>query len=121
MYDHVEDGVFTLTMHPQVTGQPPRLRYLEALVGYMRAKPNVEFATLDDIVARFRVMSFSYVRGRDANQPCEMAPQSVARPEDMWISPESPVRCSESGRIPSIKPHIRVHMTTIRFCNRISV
>ena len=53
MYDHVEDGVFTLTTHPQVIGQPPRLRYLEALVGHLREKPGVEFAHLDEVAQNF--------------------------------------------------------------------
>ncbi len=49
MYENVEDGVFTLTMHPQVTGQPPRLRYLEAFVESVRAKQDVEFALVNDV------------------------------------------------------------------------
>ncbi|MCO8243294.1 MULTISPECIES: polysaccharide deacetylase [unclassified Haladaptatus] len=52
MYENVEDGVFTLTMHPQVTGQPPRLRYLEAFVESVRAKQDVEFALLNDVARR---------------------------------------------------------------------
>lgn len=54
MCDHVEDGVFALTMHPQVIGQPPRLRYLEALVRHLQEKPGVEFALLDAVARRIR-------------------------------------------------------------------
>lgn len=53
MYDYVEDGVFSLTFHPQVIGQPPRLRYLKSLVRGMQEKPGVKFATLDSVAQRF--------------------------------------------------------------------
>lgn len=53
MYDHVEDGVYSLTFHPQVVGQPPRLRYLDDLVRYMQEKPDVSFETFDAVAARY--------------------------------------------------------------------
>jgi peptidoglycan/xylan/chitin deacetylase (PgdA/CDA1 family) len=44
------DGtMFMLTMHPHVTGQRSRMKYLEELVVYMRSKPGVWFATAEDI------------------------------------------------------------------------
>lgn len=49
MYDNMDDGVFALTMHPQVIGQPPRTLYLEELIRHMQSKPGVEFKLLDDI------------------------------------------------------------------------
>jgi peptidoglycan/xylan/chitin deacetylase (PgdA/CDA1 family) len=49
MYEHVDNGLFPLTMHPQVTGQPPRTRYLEDLINYMKEKPNVEFKTFNEV------------------------------------------------------------------------
>lgn len=52
-YDHVDGGVFSLTFHPQVVGQPPRLRYLEALVREMQEKPDVEFETFDRAATDF--------------------------------------------------------------------
>jgi peptidoglycan/xylan/chitin deacetylase (PgdA/CDA1 family) len=44
------DGtLFMLTMHPHVTGQRSRMKYLEELVVYMKSKPGVWFATAEDI------------------------------------------------------------------------
>lgn len=45
--DHVDHGVFSLTFHPQVVGQPPRLRYLESLIRTMQEHPDVKFQTFD--------------------------------------------------------------------------
>lgn len=53
MYDHVDGGVFTLTMHPQVSGQSHRLARLNGLVDHMESRPGVEFATLSTVAARF--------------------------------------------------------------------
>jgi peptidoglycan/xylan/chitin deacetylase (PgdA/CDA1 family) len=53
--DHVEDGVFTLTMHPEVIGRGPRLQMLERLIGFMREPDGVAFAPMgqvaDELVA----------------------------------------------------------------------
>jgi peptidoglycan/xylan/chitin deacetylase (PgdA/CDA1 family) len=49
MYDNVDNGIFALTMHPQVIGQPPRTLYLEELIQHMQTKPDVEFATFDQL------------------------------------------------------------------------
>lgn len=49
MYDHVDGGIFPLTLHPQVIGQPPRLRYLESLIRHMQEKPGTRFALLDTV------------------------------------------------------------------------
>ncbi|PYR01377.1 MAG: polysaccharide deacetylase [Acidobacteria bacterium] len=44
------DGtLFMLTMHPHVSGQRSRMKYLEELVVYMKSKPGVWFATADEI------------------------------------------------------------------------
>jgi len=49
MHEHVDDGVFTLTMHPQVTGQPPRTRYLERFVRHVQETSGASFALVDDL------------------------------------------------------------------------
>jgi peptidoglycan/xylan/chitin deacetylase (PgdA/CDA1 family) len=49
MYDNVENGIFALTTHPQIIGQPPRTLYLEELIRHMQSKPDVEFKTFDEI------------------------------------------------------------------------
>jgi hypothetical protein len=48
----VDDAVLTLTMHPQVIGQPPRLRSLGRLVDEMAARPGVRFETVYAVAAR---------------------------------------------------------------------
>ncbi|MBM3601456.1 MAG: polysaccharide deacetylase [Alphaproteobacteria bacterium] len=40
-----EKGLFLLTMHPHVIGHRSRIQLLESLIRYMRAVPNVWFAT----------------------------------------------------------------------------
>jgi peptidoglycan/xylan/chitin deacetylase (PgdA/CDA1 family) len=49
---HVEDGVFTLTMHPQVIGRGPRILMLAQLIDYMKSHPGVRFSTLAAEAAR---------------------------------------------------------------------
>ena len=53
MRDHVEDGVFSLTFHPQVVAQPPRLESLAALVETMQSYDDVRFETYDAVAARY--------------------------------------------------------------------
>jgi len=45
---HVEGGVFTLTMHPQVIGRGPRIAMLGRLITAMKAYPGVAFSRMDD-------------------------------------------------------------------------
>lgn len=54
MYEHVDDGVFVLTMHPQVSGQSHRLDRLEALIRHFRSYAGVEFRDMSSVAARFR-------------------------------------------------------------------
>jgi peptidoglycan/xylan/chitin deacetylase (PgdA/CDA1 family) len=51
-YAHVPDGVFTLTMHPQVIGRGPRLQMLERLIDHMEAHDRIAFSRIDDTVSR---------------------------------------------------------------------
>jgi peptidoglycan/xylan/chitin deacetylase (PgdA/CDA1 family) len=44
---HVADGVFTLTMHPQVIGRGPRIEMLSRLIDHMQAQPGVRFSTME--------------------------------------------------------------------------
>jgi len=46
-----EGGMFILTMHPHITGHRSRIAVLERLVAYMKAKPDVWFATLEQVAA----------------------------------------------------------------------
>ncbi len=46
-HQHVAEGVFTLTMHPQVIGRGPRIEMLSRLIDHMQARPDVTFRTLE--------------------------------------------------------------------------
>lgn len=49
MRETVEKGVFSLTFHPQVIAQPPRLDSLQVLVDSMQAHDDVVFETYDSV------------------------------------------------------------------------
>ena len=44
-----EGTMFLLTMHPQITGHRSRIVVLERLIAYMKSKPNVWFATHEQV------------------------------------------------------------------------
>jgi peptidoglycan-N-acetylglucosamine deacetylase len=44
-----EHSIFILTMHPHITGHRSRISTLEKLVTYMKSKPGVWFATLEQV------------------------------------------------------------------------
>jgi peptidoglycan-N-acetylglucosamine deacetylase len=44
-----EHSLFILTMHPHITGHRSRIAALEKLVAYMKQKPGVWFATLEEV------------------------------------------------------------------------
>jgi peptidoglycan/xylan/chitin deacetylase (PgdA/CDA1 family) len=46
---YTNEGVFTLTMHPQVIGRYHRLQMLERLIRYMAGRPDVWFATCTEV------------------------------------------------------------------------
>jgi peptidoglycan/xylan/chitin deacetylase (PgdA/CDA1 family) len=43
---NVPDGVFTLTLHPEIIGRGPRLEMLSQFIDYIAKHPGVEFATM---------------------------------------------------------------------------
>jgi peptidoglycan/xylan/chitin deacetylase (PgdA/CDA1 family) len=45
---HEENGVFTLTCHPEIIGRAPRVKMLESLIEHMRSQDGVRFATMAD-------------------------------------------------------------------------
>ena len=53
-YCHSEltEGVFTLTMHPEIIGRGPRIRMLARLIEHMRAAGDVQFSTMGAHAAR---------------------------------------------------------------------
>ncbi|WP_439027139.1 polysaccharide deacetylase family protein [Haloarchaeobius sp. DT45] len=54
MYEHVDDGVFVLTLHPQVVGQAHRLLRLEAFLQHVRSKSGASFETMETAATAFR-------------------------------------------------------------------
>jgi peptidoglycan-N-acetylglucosamine deacetylase len=51
---HVEDGVFTLTNHPEIIGRGPRILMLERLIDHMLSGKDVQFRTLAEASALWR-------------------------------------------------------------------
>jgi hypothetical protein len=54
MHEHVDDGVFVLTLHPQTIGKAHRLPRLEQLLQDMRTRRDVEFAEMSEVATDFR-------------------------------------------------------------------
>jgi peptidoglycan/xylan/chitin deacetylase (PgdA/CDA1 family) len=54
MYREVPNGVYTLTMHPQVIGRGHRLMLLERLIEHVSAHEGVRFVTLAEAADAFR-------------------------------------------------------------------
>lgn len=54
MYREVDDGVYTLTMHPQVIGRGHRMLMLERLIGFFQGHAGARFATLGQVAEEWR-------------------------------------------------------------------
>ncbi|QFU81810.1 polysaccharide deacetylase family protein [Natronorubrum aibiense] len=54
MHENVDDGVFILTLHPQVIGQAHRISRLEELIEHMKSHDDVEFEEMDTVATEFR-------------------------------------------------------------------
>lgn len=54
LYNRIGEGVYTLTMHPQVIGRGHRLLMLEKLVEHIRSHPGVTFTTMSEVANEFR-------------------------------------------------------------------
>lgn len=53
VYREMDYAVFTMTIHPDVSGHPQNLLMLERLIAYFRSHPGVKFVTFDDIADDF--------------------------------------------------------------------
>jgi len=49
----VDDGVYVLTMHPQIMGYSHRIQQLELFIETVEADPNCTFETVDEVAARY--------------------------------------------------------------------
>ncbi len=54
VYRENEHAVFTMTIHPDVSGRPQVLLMLERLIQYIRSHEGVRFATFDEIADDFK-------------------------------------------------------------------
>jgi hypothetical protein len=54
LYDRLGEGVYTLTMHPQVIGRGHRLLMLERLVRHIRNHQGIEFLTMLEVASKWR-------------------------------------------------------------------
>ncbi|KQR77688.1 polysaccharide deacetylase family protein [Rhizobium sp. Leaf341] len=53
----IEEGVFTLTLHPQVIGRGPRIAMLSRLIDHMKATPGTTFSTVAEAALTWRAAS----------------------------------------------------------------
>jgi peptidoglycan/xylan/chitin deacetylase (PgdA/CDA1 family) len=53
MLEHVDGGVYVLTMHPQVIGHGHRLERLREFVDHVEGTPAASFSRMDDVVRAF--------------------------------------------------------------------
>lgn len=49
MTKHLETGVYTMTMHPQVTGRGHRMEVLENLINHIMKRDDVAFMTMEEV------------------------------------------------------------------------
>ncbi len=52
MHEHVEDGILTIAMHPQVIGRAHRIAMLGQFIEHCLARGNVKFERMDDVARR---------------------------------------------------------------------
>ncbi len=53
VYREYDEAVFTMTIHPDVSGRPQVILMLERLAGYIRSHPGVRFCTFNEIADDF--------------------------------------------------------------------
>ena len=54
MYREYADGIYTLTMHPEIIGRGYRMLMLERLIDWMADHENVQFARISDVAEQWR-------------------------------------------------------------------
>ena len=54
LYERVGEGVYILTMHPQVIGRGHRLLMLERLVNHIRERNGISFKTMGEVALEFK-------------------------------------------------------------------
>jgi peptidoglycan/xylan/chitin deacetylase (PgdA/CDA1 family) len=69
MVREVSDGVFTLTMHPQVIGRGHRVLMLECLLDHMRSEIDVVFSLCHLAAAEFRQRNHISIENQNGTSP----------------------------------------------------
>jgi peptidoglycan/xylan/chitin deacetylase (PgdA/CDA1 family) len=54
LYDRIGEGLFSITMHPQVIGRAHRLLLLEGIIEHVKDKPGVHFTTMIDYCRKWK-------------------------------------------------------------------
>jgi len=57
MYREHDYGVFTMTVHPDVSGRPQVLLMHERLIEYINSHEGIRWATFDEIATDFKTRS----------------------------------------------------------------
>jgi peptidoglycan-N-acetylglucosamine deacetylase len=53
VYREYDDAVFTMTIHPDVSGRPQNLLMHERLIAHIRSHPGARFVTFEEIARDF--------------------------------------------------------------------
>ena len=53
VYREYDDAVFSITIHPDVSGRPQVLLMLERLIAYIPSHPGIQFCTFNEIADDF--------------------------------------------------------------------
>jgi peptidoglycan/xylan/chitin deacetylase (PgdA/CDA1 family) len=54
MYENVEDGLFVMLLHPQISGRATMVDRFDNLLQHMRERPDVQFADASTVAEEFR-------------------------------------------------------------------
>ncbi len=54
MYENVDEGVYTICLHPQVSGRGHRIMLVERLIQHIKSQPGAEFKTMSEVALQWR-------------------------------------------------------------------
>ncbi len=66
LHDRIGEGVFTLTMHPQIIGRGSRMLMLERLIDHIAGREGVRFRRMGEVVGEFREKTPFVAEGGDS-------------------------------------------------------
>ena len=115
LYDRVGEGVFTLTMHPQVIGRGHRLLLLERVIEHIRQRKGVVFAKMEDVAREWREAHpvETYSDGRRAASAVSWQSSSLRMPPPtIWMG--SRRRWRTSSRRSSTQRYLSARLSRIQ-------